>query len=365
MRQHRNTVLVRAGFCVTLALGSGLVASHATAQVASTGCGLSPFESGLHTVDDNGIARDYLLRLPPDYDATKPTPVIFAFHGWGGDETSFLGQRSVRRLADRMGYIVVAPRGLGGDESDRSFASWTFPGSATGLDGDGLNQSVPDDTALTCNPGGIEDFSYPSCGPDGTGVAQSICSWTQCQTDDIAFVADLVTHIADNMCIDESRVFAIGGSNGGMFVWGLGQDSRTAPLFRAVSSVIGLPHRGYLAEPARPDGLPMLVITGKSDATVPPGDWEDDRFTTTSDGAEYYYTGATAITRSWAKARNCAVDVAAQSVDVGSERFECRSYCAAEQGQRYPAILDCRMERGHDQDLRRTWPLVLDFFNSQ
>lgn len=348
-----------------LAICFGSFASMIMAEQSSTGCGQDGLESGLHTYMDGGIARPYTLRLPPRYAPDTPTPIIFAFHGWGGDETSFLGVRAVRRLADRLGYIVVAPRGLGAAESDRSYASWTFPGSATGLDGDGANLSVPGDTPLTCDPAAIEDYSYPSYGPVGVGTAQSLCSWTQCQTDDIAFVANLVTEIEENLCVDQDRIFAVGSSNGGMFVWGLGQDSRTARIFRAMSALIGLPHRGYLDGPARPDGLPMLVITGQSDPTVPSSDWEDARFTTSSDGAEYYYTGATAITRAWAESKGCSTATEAAIVDVGSNRFDCRSYCRADVGAEFPAVLDCRMNKAHDADLRRTWPLVLDFFANQ
>ena len=349
-------------FAVILSLVlTGVASQHdAQAQSASPGCGQPPLESGRRTIDVDGISRLYLTLVPRYYDPQKPTPLILAFHGWGGSETSFLREPVVRQLAEERGYIIVAPLGLGGAESDRSFASWTFPGSDTGLDGDGLNLSVAGDTPLICDPATIEDFTYPSC----SNVAQSACSWTQCQTDDVAFVQRLVAEIEADFCVDQDRIFATGASNGGMFVWGLGQDARTAPLFRAIAPLIGLPHRGYRIGPARADGLPALLITATLDPTVPPGAWEDDAFTTTTDGGDFYFESATAITREWAAAQGCDTAVRARPVNTGHASFDCRSYCGAPDGA-LTAVLDCRMARGHDADLPQSWPLVMDFFAAQ
>lgn len=93
---------------------------------------------------------------------------------------------------------------------------------------------------------------------------------------------------------------------------------------------------------------------------MPPGDWEDDRYTTTSDGDVYYYTGATAITRVWAEADGCDTTAPAAAVDVGVEDLGCRSYCDCVDG--LPPVLDCRADMEHTDDFRWSWPLVLDFF---
>ena len=51
--------------------------------------------------------------------------------------------------------------------------------------------------------------------------------------------------------------------------------------------------------------MPAISVTGVRDRTVPPGDWDQDTYTTTSDGDVFYYTGASAITRVWAEAQGC------------------------------------------------------------
>ena len=83
-----------------------------------------------------------------------------------------------------------------------------------------------------------------------------------------------------------------------MFTWELGQNPRRAPIFRAIAPIIGLPHRSYLDTPGRSGRIPVLVLTGTQDTTVPPGTWESTSYTTTSDSDRYYYTGASAITQS-------------------------------------------------------------------
>jgi poly(3-hydroxybutyrate) depolymerase len=177
----------------------------------------------------------------------------------------------------------------------------------------------------------------------------------------VDFVVDLVAEASRNLCVDTSRVYAVGGSNGGMFTWELGQNDVSAGVFRAIAPIIGLPHRGYLAPPAQPEGMPVLLVTGTRDRTVPPGEWEDPSFTTTSDGDRYYYTGATAITRVWAEAAGCSTATAASPVDVGVPDLDCRSYCP--DGGGLPPVLDCRAAMGHIYDFSWSWPLVLQFFD--
>jgi poly(3-hydroxybutyrate) depolymerase len=164
------------------------------------------------------------------------------------------------------------------------------------------------------------------------------------------------------MCVDTDNVFASGGSNGGMFTWELGQNPVTAPLFRAIAPIIGLPHRGYLDGKGKNEDMPALLITGLNDPTVPPGDWADENYTTTSDGESFYYTGATAITQSWAESHGCDVTNAAVVFDTGTSEAECRTSCSSDAG--WPRVLDCRADMGHTYQFSWTWPLILEFFSA-
>jgi polyhydroxybutyrate depolymerase len=331
-----------------------LSAGPALAERPSPGCDGATAASGTYQMADGALMRTYRMHVPAGLDAARPAPLALIFHGWGGDENEFLSDPIVTAEADRLGFVLVAARGMGSEAPDNSYNSWTFDGSATGIGNDG--QPI-------CS-GAETNYAYPSCGPVGEGVAQNGCSWTQCQSDDVAFVSALIDQIAATACIDLDRVFATGGSNGGMFTWGLGQTGRTAMALRAIAPIIGLPHQGDLDPPARPDGLPVLLITGTQDPTVPPGGWEDPAMSTTADTDLYHYTGATGITQAWAEAQGCDTGVAAAPVDFGPDGMDCRSYCGADSSG-LPPVLDCRAEMGHDYDFATTWPMVLDFFHRQ
>lgn len=326
--------------------------------------------SGTYTMTHDGIPRIFRVHLPRGYSESNPAmPLVLAFHGWGGNEDAFLGFKSVRKEADRRGFILVAPRGLGSGDPDNERNSWTFSGSDTGKDGDGENPDIPGDTDAICGPG-TPDYRYPSCEIKYQGDESNTCSWTQCQSDDIDFTLALVAYVSDRLNVDLGRVYAMGGSNGGMFAWELGQDTYSAPYFRAVAPLIGLPHRGYLNPPGKEGGdLPVLVITGTRDSVVPPGDWEDDSFTTTSNGSDrYYYTGATAITRIWAEAHGCYdpdLDPGEEATqfDDGNRKTDCRTYCDVS-GNEWPKVLDCRARMGHSYSLSWSWNLILEFFDN-
>lgn len=343
-------------FCAALACSVA-----AGAVTPSAGCGTAGPVSGTYTFVSGGLTRTYRLHVPTGYSRTTPSPLVAIFHGWGGDENEFIGNTSVTSLSNQRGYILVAPRGLGSGNPDNSNNSWTFSGSATGLDGDGLNAAVPGDTSAICDASKTPDYSYASCRAPNPVVARNTCSWTHCQADDVAFSVALVNDIKSRLCVDTERVFATGGSNGGMFAWELGQNPASAPGFRAIAPLIGLPHRGFLAGPGKAAPMPALVITGTTDTTVPAGAWESTAFTTTSNGSDrYYYTGATAITRVWARANGCGLSTA-QAFDDGNAKTDCRTYCSSFSG--WPRVLDCRARMGHVYNLAWSWKLILDFFD--
>ena len=329
-------------------------AAAPTTSAGSQGCGAAAPKSGVYTITHGGITRTYGISVPPGYDRNHPARLVLVFHGWGGNETEFLGDPAVIAESNRRGYVLVAPRGIGSGDPDRANNSWTFRGSTTGL--------VADGTAIlpVCDASITPDYSYASC---RSGTARNTCSWTQCQDDDVDFVAALLERVEADLCIDTQQVYAAGGSNGGMFTWELGRDPRTAPLLRGIAPIIGLPHRGDLRPPGRPGGMPVLLITGLKDPVVPPGKWDDPSPTTTSnDSDRFYYTGATAIVRVWSQAEGCPVGPAEKPFDTGVPGAECRTYCAAANGA-WPRVLDCRAPMGHDYQTGWSWRLVLDFFD--
>jgi hypothetical protein len=324
-------------------------------EPAATGCGAQVPKPGLYPLRHGDVDRVYALRLPAGYDGHKPTRLVLAFHMWSGDEREFADQPTVVAESSRRNYILVAPRGLGSGEPDKRYNGWSFRGSSTGVVGEGK------DAAPICDVSRSQDYRYPSCRNSGTAV--NVCAWTHCQDDDVAFVADLVAHLEKTLCVDPAHVYAVGGFTGGMFVWELGQNERTAPLFRAIASIAGIPHRGDLRGPGRREPLPALLITGRGDKRVPAGGWDDPHFTTSSDNTERtYWTGATAITRRFAEVDGCPVTAKERPFDAGHAQADCRTYCPASAGD-WPTVLDCRAGMGHEYGIDWSWKLVLDFFD--
>ena len=344
----RTTVL---SIMVAVAVLAGALAARAAEP---TGCGADVPKAGLYPFRHGDVDRLYALRLPVGYDGHKPTRLVLAFHMWSGDEREFLDEPGVVDETSRRGYILVVPRGLGSGEPDKRWNGWSFRGSSTGVVGEGK------DAAPICDVSRSQDYRYPSC---RNGTARNVCAWTHCQDDDVGFVTALVAHLEKTLCVDPSHVYAAGGFTGGMFVWELGQNERTAPLFQAIASIVGIPHRGDLRGPGRSKPLPALLITGRGDTRVPPGKWDDPRFTTSSDNSErVYWTGATAITRRFSEAAGCPVTGKEHSFDAGHPQADCRSYCPANGGD-WPTVLDCRSPMGHEYGFDWSWKLVLDFFD--
>jgi polyhydroxybutyrate depolymerase len=88
--------------------------------------------------------------------------------------------------------------------------------------------------------------------------------------DDVGYTQQLLDHLALHLNVDEDRVFAGGHSLGGRFVHELG--SRDPDRFRALADVSGF-YGSPFAQPAAPPAgtlLPVLIVHGTDDMTVPP-----------------------------------------------------------------------------------------------
>lgn len=148
------------------------------------GCGQDP--TGIATtLDVGGQPRSFVLYVPGDYDPNRAYPLIFAWHGLGGNgqlAQSYFGiQQHVGSDA-----IIVYPDAL----------------------------PLPDyggDTGWELNPTGY----------------------------DFDFFDALFDHLVDNLCVNVSRVFSTGHSFGGYMTNSLG--CHRATVLRAIAPVSGGP----------------------------------------------------------------------------------------------------------------------------
>jgi polyhydroxybutyrate depolymerase len=155
-----------------------------------------------------GADRTYVLYVPASYDGTRPVPVVLNFHGFGSNAEQQIAYGDFRPLADREGFLVVAPDGQG---TPRHF------------------------NLLGALPG---------------------------EQDDVTFTRALIDHLEAAFCVDSRRVYATGMSNGGALTSVLA--CRASDRLAAFGSVAAVIFLGGCGRPA-----PIAAFAGTSDPVVP------------------------------------------------------------------------------------------------
>lgn len=184
-----------------------------TTAVRCTGKAM-PAHDSTWTLDYAGASRRVDVHLPAGYDPTVGAPLVLNFHGYTSDgaQEALLSQMNAK--ADAEGFVALYPYGTG--------------------------------SPLSWNAGAC-------CG-------QAV----QNAVDDIGFVRAVVDHADDALCIDDTRVFATGMSNGGFLSHRIGCE--LSDRFAAVAPVAGV--NGMSAcSPSRP--MPVMHFHGTSDMLVP------------------------------------------------------------------------------------------------
>lgn len=171
-----------------------------------------------------GEGRHFLVYVPAGYQADKPTPVVYMFHGSGGTGHKMYNVTGWKAKADQEGFIVVFPTGSKYfiPELGREQTKWNALG---------LINAVDPDTELK---------------------------------DDVGLVRALHGSVSESLNIDPQRVYATGFSNGGGFV-----TSRLLPeasdLFAALATGSGFFQMEYEI-PAGP--IPVYTIIGSRDPKI-------------------------------------------------------------------------------------------------
>jgi polyhydroxybutyrate depolymerase len=171
-----------------------------------------PSGSTQRTIESGGRERRYLIHVPPAYDGSTKTPLVVLFHGFGGSPQAVVDTTSMATIADKKNTILVAPLGRG------RITHW--------------------------------DFRTPISDPSS----------------DLAFVRDLVKEVKLVGCIDASRVYAAGFSNGSVLALALACDGTTK--FAAYGAVSG-PYWSNSCQKAPPASI--IYFHGLRDKVVPYG----------------------------------------------------------------------------------------------
>ena len=154
------------------------------------------------------LERTYILHVPPSYDGTRALPLVLNFHGFGSNAREQAIYSGFPAKGDAAGFFTVSGNGTG--EPQR----WTFPGL-----------------------GDVEES---------------------------AFVADLLDKLEAELCIDASRVYLAGMSNGAAI--------STSIACALPGRVAAIAEVGATASPrtcAPGVSIPIITFRGTEDMCVP------------------------------------------------------------------------------------------------
>ena len=166
------------------------------------------FDSIFH---DN-IYRQYVSYIPQIYNPSVSTPLLFNFHGRGGNPFTAINNADFRDIADTANFIIVHPKGL-------------------------LNSS------------GESHWNYGNT-----------------TVDDIGFINSLYNKLIIDYNIDLSRVYSVGMSNGGAMSYFLACDMNDK--IAAIASVTGAMTSYQLSSCNPIHSTPILQIHGTNDTVV-------------------------------------------------------------------------------------------------
>lgn len=195
----------------------------------SAGCGkfLDGISTGYFQIESSGKARDYAIDIPENYDPYKPYRLFYASHWFGG---------SAKDLVN-------------GNVTNGGAENWAFFG---------LKRMAKEagEQAIFIAP----NMNGATWDLTGTG-------------EDHALFSTLTSYAKENLCIDESRVFAVGFSFGAMMTYSLSlvhQEELRAVATLAATNYVGNASSAWIPYPAdSKKKIAYLGITGMSDGICP------------------------------------------------------------------------------------------------
>lgn len=227
------------------------------------------------SIEYGGHTRFYRVHVPKNYDATKPTPLLFALHGGGGnmDYQANDANYGLIRKSEETGFLVVFPNG----------------------------------------------YSRRANGALATWNAGNCCAAARDENiDDAGFIRRVFDNLTRQLNVDRERVYATGMSNGAMMSYRLACEA--SDIFRAIAPVAGTDNTRSCQPKRR---VSVLHIHAKNDSHVlfnggvGPGAPSKDLVTD--------FVSVPSTVAKWAKLNECAAPPERTMENAGAycERYSC------------------------------------------
>lgn len=205
---------------------------------------------GFQTVNHYQIDRRFYLYVPNNYSANVPIPILFNFHGGGGDPISYMNYTSdMRGLAEANNFILIYPEAIA--DPNTGSISWI----------DKATNGAPRDETL--------------------------------------FIESIINSVSSNYSVDLDRIYACGYSEGGIFSYELAcrLNNYIAGIASVSGSMLTESERSNLGfsncSPQHPTAIMLIPGTNDSNAhSLYQGcclDW----------GLDSYYLSVDQITDYW------------------------------------------------------------------
>jgi polyhydroxybutyrate depolymerase len=175
-----------------------------------------PQDSSTQSIKSGGLERTFALHVGNAVEPGHPAPLLIVLHGSGGNGKGMERTTGFDRVADREGFIVAYPDGIGKHWNDGRRA---------------------------------ERFD----------VVKDV--------DDIQFLRDLVADTEKSHKLNDRRIFCAGFSNGAFMANRAGVEA--SDMFAAVAPVSGTLSASYSDRITPKEAISVLIIHGTKDGVVP------------------------------------------------------------------------------------------------
>lgn len=206
-RSRRRRIQFRAMVLAGLVAAGGAAAAAAGTAAVPERCSVRVGE----------LDREFWVHVPASVAKDAAVPLVFVYHGGGGDARGTMGLTRFNAVADREGFIAVYPQGIGRGWND-----------------------------------GRETDATPA---------------NRDKVDDLSFFDAMLERISAERRIDPRRVFVTGISNGGIFSHFVAAQ-RSAKI-AAIAPVVGGVAESFAPRFAPSHPVSVLVIQGTDDPLVP------------------------------------------------------------------------------------------------